>query len=114
MYMFVLPQWGIEEKLTDHAGPINCVVGISQESEEKTVTTIASSSSDHSIKVWERETVSGQSQFRCIHTVSCGDGFVLGFDLCSVDGHLVLACGSDTGSIDVYAKQGIQVCVYYM
>ena len=104
-------QYELDESLVGHTDPVNCVAGIHHKSSKDSITTtIASSSSDFTVKIWQRDESSSERKFQLLQTLACGSGFVLGLDIhCVDDGHVILACGTDVGKVEIYAKQDDQV-----
>ncbi len=70
-------------------------------------TTIASGAADCSINIWERNTC--EAKFQLLQSITFGSGFVFGVDLYCLYGHLMLACGTETGKVEVHVKQGKEV-----
>ena len=64
--------------------------------------TLASASSDSTLNIWERPTDGGK--FTLVQTQSFGIGFVLGLSLISLNGSVILACGTEAAKVDVFAK----------
>ncbi len=92
--------------MKSHSKPVVCVdaVGNSQG------VTAVSSSSDSTVKIWER--IGDSGDFSLLQTESYGAGFVLGLSLISLGGCLVLACGTETSKVDIFARHSDQqVCV---
>ena len=77
--------------------------------EEQSTTIIVSGSSDYTAKVWEKKSPSSVSKFQLVQTVSFGHGFIMGVDVHCFDEHLILACGTDVGTIEIYTRQSYQV-----
>lgn len=100
--MYYSVQYVQDEVLSGHSGPVNCLAGITQHSDAEVTTTVVSGSSDFTVKVWKR---AGREQFQLVQTLSSESGFVLGVDLCCLQHHLMLACGTDTGKVEVHVQQ---------
>ena len=84
-----------------HSAPVVCIAGIHEDS--PCTTTLASGSSDSTVKVWERR--EDEDKFLLLQTLPLGSGFVLGLDLHCLNGHVVLAYGDSEGKVDLHVRQ---------
>lgn len=100
-------QYQQDEVLVGHTGPVNSVCGMIQ----KDMSTVVSSSSDFTVKVWTRnESMCGQ--FQLLQTLSSESGFVLGIDICCLHHHMVMACATDAGKVEIYVEKDKMVGWY--
>ena len=92
-----------------HSGPVTCVTGMQHFSAvADKVTTVVSGAADCTLNVWVRGSL--ENKFDLLQSVSFGSGFVFGVDVFLLCGHLLCACGTDTGKVEVFVKHGNQVC----
>lgn len=94
-------KWVAKQILTGHIGAIESLATLSTKEDGKYVQYIASSSADSSVKIWKSI---GETEFRCIQTLTFGNGFALSLALSHLPNKLgiVLAIGCDDTSIRLY------------
>lgn len=102
LYALLFLQYQLDEVLSGHSDAVTCIGAIQLGSAEHHTTTIASGASDSTLRIWERRS---SSSFQLLQTVSFDSGFVLGVDLHCLYGHLLLACGTDLGNVEILVKQ---------
>lgn len=108
VYFDVPMQYELDEVVSGHTGSVFCLVGmICSATAVSSTTTIVSAGSDSTLNIWERS--SSEERFQPLQSVALGSGFVFGVDLCCLYGHLMLACGTDTGKVVLYVKQDSKV-----
>ena len=86
-----------------------CLAGKDQDCLEHSSTILVSGSSDCTLKVWERRP--SCSGFQLLETLSFVPGFVLGVDLYTLHGHVILACGGSAETVEIYVAQEGKVIV---
>jgi len=92
-------QYEEECVLRGHTGPVVCVDAVNHGSSF----TVVSSSSDSTMKIWERSQKG--ATFTLSQTESFNAGFAFGLSLISLEGSLVLACGTEANKVEIFVKQ---------
>ncbi|XP_039592800.1 elongator complex protein 2 isoform X1 [Polypterus senegalus] len=105
--------WGIQDgkftktgELLGHTGPVMSVHGIDQKEEGFSQILIASSASDSTTRIWNKQ----GSKTQCLQTISFGNGFVMDVSLALLPGTTVpiLACAGDDRKIHLFISQNSQ------
>ena len=92
-------QYEEDDVLRGHTGPVVCVDALSHDNG----ITLVSSSSDSTMKIWERSR--SAAKFTLSQSESFNRGFVLSLSLVSLEGSLVLACGTEANKVEIFVKQ---------